>query len=725
MTRTLGGGDLDLSGRWRACESDTSLRRAFVAPGFDDEGWEPVEVPGHWRSVPAFSASHGPLLYRTRFETTAASPAPEDERSWLVADGIFYTSDVWLDGAYLGDTEGYFFAHAFEVTGQLADRREHELALEVACPVQPEGTPKRSLLGAFASPEIMGDDPNPGGIWRPVRIERTGPVRIARLRAICSEVTDDGATVELHAVLDASRAGPFELTTSLHGVRDDQVRTLAVGENQVSWSIAVGEPQLWWPWMLGEQALHDLVVEVRDELGAPSDRLTRRMGLRSIQLRDWILRVNGERLFCKGTNLPPARAALGEADPALLAGDVALAREAGLDLLRVHSHVSRPELYEAADEAGMLVWQDLPLHGTYHRSVRGRARQQARELVDLLGHHPCIHLWCAHNEPTPGEGTSTARAASTQVLPTWNRTVLDRSVSRVLQQTDGSRPVVAHSGVFPHPPTFEGTDSHLYLGWRSGEERDLEALLRRWPRLGRFVGELGAQAVPEEASFLEPQHWPSLDWERAERTHGLQRAAFERYVPPADHDSFERWREATQRYQAGLLRRQIEALRRIKYRPCGGFAQFCLADARPAVSASVLDHDRAPKAGFEALRAACAPVIVVADRPPATARPGQHLALDVHVVNDGRSPLRAARVSAEVVVAEPVAASWPPRTRERNVRRAAWEGDVPADEVAHVGRLAFDVPTAARPSRLSVRLALDVADHRATNEYVCLVDDGA
>ena len=35
-------------------------------------------------------------------------------------DGVFYTSDVWLDGTYLGDTEGYFFPHAFEVTDALA-----------------------------------------------------------------------------------------------------------------------------------------------------------------------------------------------------------------------------------------------------------------------------------------------------------------------------------------------------------------------------------------------------------------------------------------------------------------------------------------------------------------------------------------------------------------------------------------------------------------------------
>ena len=43
--------------------------------------------------------------------------------------------------------------------------------------------------------------------------------------------------------------------------------------------------------------------------------------------------------------------------------------------------------------------------------------------------------------------------------------MLDRSVKRALEQADGTRPVIAHSGVLPHPPQLDGTDSHLYFGW--------------------------------------------------------------------------------------------------------------------------------------------------------------------------------------------------------------------------------------------------------------------
>ena len=53
---------------WRAALADDDLRRDAVQPEYDDDGWEPIAVPGHWRSAPAFADSDGPLIYRTRFE---------------------------------------------------------------------------------------------------------------------------------------------------------------------------------------------------------------------------------------------------------------------------------------------------------------------------------------------------------------------------------------------------------------------------------------------------------------------------------------------------------------------------------------------------------------------------------------------------------------------------------------------------------------------------------
>ncbi len=701
-----------LPDRWLAAPADEDLRRTFADADLDDAGWEPIGVPGHWRSTPAFAAHDGPLLHRVRFEQ---APGAGDRRWWLRFDGLFYEGDVWLDGTYLGATEGYFFAHEFEVTDQLRARSEHLLAVEVACSPQTDRARKRNITGVFQHWDCMDPDWNPGGIWRPVHLEESGPVRIRHLVTRCVAADEARAVLTLTADLDAREATDVHLRTTVGAGDDGTDRTLAAGANTVEWTVTVERPRLWWPHALGDAHLEQATVEVRlrDAAGSRvSDRRRFRTGLRQVSMRRWVLSVNGERLFCKGANLAPTRMALGEATPAELARDVELAKEAGLDLLRVHAHVGRPETYDAADRAGMLLWQDFPLQWGYARSIRRQAQRQATEMVAMLAHHPSVAVWCGHNEPMGLDispeaftephrlATLGLRALASQQVPTWNKTVLDRTVKRAIEAADGTRPVVKHSGVLPRLPRLEGTDSHLYFGWYWGEERDLPGFARALPSQVRFPTEFGAQAVPETDAFVGADAWPDLDWERLAADHNLQLALLDRRVPRDGH-TYASWKAATQAYQAELLRHHVEALRRLKYRPTGGFCQFALNDAHPGITWSVLDHERVPKAGYAALAEACRPVIVVADRLPATVSPGQALALDVHVVSDRRVDLTG---TVEVE------ARW-----EGGAHRWRFAGDVPADSCVLVGTVQLEVPATA--GELVLELRGEVGDDRPTNEY--------
>ena len=124
--------------------ADEELRRSFADRDASDEGWADVPVPAHWRHTEAFADSDGPLLYRRRFDS---SPPDPGTRAWLVLDGLFYQGDVWLDGAYLGDTEGYFVRHTFEVTEPLTTASEHLLA----CLLYTSPSPRDGLLSRMPS----------------------------------------------------------------------------------------------------------------------------------------------------------------------------------------------------------------------------------------------------------------------------------------------------------------------------------------------------------------------------------------------------------------------------------------------------------------------------------------------------------------------------------------------------------------------------------------------
>lgn len=703
---------LDLAGSWKVARATDDILRTSVGLDTDDDEWPVIAVPGHWQSHPQFAHDNGPLLYRKDFELDVPRIG---ERRFIVVDGLFYQGDVWLDGAYLGDPEGYFIPHAYDITALSSLDREHVLAIGATCSPQRDKKAKRNITGVFQHWDCIDPEFNPGGLWRGVRIERTGPVRIDALRILCRDANEARANVRITARLDSNGELPVRIITYVDDTVVHEIeKSVAGGSNSLDWDIDIDDPKLWWPWSLGNQDLIDVRVEVVCE-GTVSHSAKRRTGLREVAVQDWIYSVNGERIFLKGANLAPTRAMLGDASAAEIRHDIELAREAGLDLVRVHGHIARPELYDVADELGMLVWQDFPLQWGYARQIRRQAVRQAEEAVNLLGHHPSIITWCAHNEPfafdaTPGESFDLKKMALPFIaghqLPSWNKSVLDRWVKRAFEKADITRPVVAHSGVLPHLPTLEGTDSHLYFGWYHGEERDLPGFAAKIPRLVRFVSEFGAQALPDSTDFIDETLWPHLDWEQLETRHGLQREIFEQRVPPSDFDSFDEWRLATQVYQADVVRYHIETLRRLKYRPTGGFCLFAFNDAMPMISWSVLDHRRAPKLAYTALTEACRPVIVTADRLPIAMLPGDELRVALHVVSDLHRPLEGAVVSATLEAAgEPQ--SW------------RFEGEIAADDCTLVGHIVINAPFAE--GQIVLDLTLEAGEVVATNRYFTVV----
>jgi beta-mannosidase len=227
------------------------------------------------------------------------------------------------------------------------------------------------------------------------------------------------------------------------------------------------------------------------------------------------------------------------------------------------------------------------------------------------------------------------------------------------------------------------------------------------PNMVRFVSDFGAQSVPDSCEFIDPTDWPRLDWRELVKDHGLDLAAMERYVSPSRHVSLAAWREATQRYQAHLVRRSIETLRRLKYHPTGGFCLSSLADAVPLVSMSLVDHQRRPKAAYDSVVDACRPVIVVADLLPDTVAPGATMTVDVHVVSDLHRSLHGVRCTATLGTGGASTV-------------VQWQGDIAADACQRVGTVHITAPDAGSDIVLDLMLELspDSADGEVvTNRY--------
>ncbi len=639
-----------------------------MRPELDDSGWATVAVPGHWRDEALFARSDGPLLYRRRFQT---EPLSAGERAWLVMEGIGYEADVWLDGSYLGDTEGYFFPHCFEVTQALSERREHLLAVEVACP-----RPLRqgSLLGAWADPSYVSSSYNPGGIWAHVWVVTSGPVRLARLRAACLKVRRDSAVLELAARLDAVEPGSAELTTTVTGPVASEPTTfakplhLAGGANSVRWQVVVQRPALWWPAGLGGQPLYEVAADVSVG-GTGSDSRSLATGLREVRMKAMTWEVNGEKVFLQGADLAPTCRNLAAATPDEVARDVLAARDAGFNLLRVSQHVGRPELYRAADEAGVLLWQDLPAPGRW--AGRSRAMRQAQELVWLLSHHPSLVAWV-------GGGDAGARRERHAAAPdgvVWlfrGSWLAKRALNKAVEQADGSRPVVSRVPAVAARLVAPGGPRSYGEAPRLGRLQRASAI---WPAAARFV----AAATPPSPGSWRPERWPELDLDAlASDREAVTAGVLQRY-PPASFANFDLWAEAVRAEQAEFVGSLVEQLRRLRFYPAGGFLLSRLNDAQESFGTSLLDHERRPKPAWGALRHALAPLLPAASGLGSSYRAGSKVAFRLWVLNASTEAVGDLELRARL--------TWPGGAR---VWRFA--GDAPAKSTSLVGRRAALLP---------------------------------
>lgn len=679
---------LELNGPWRFAPAHNGGGHAqgYADPDFDDSSWEAVRPPHLEHST----AERDTLWYRHRFTLDPGAPfrpglAPA-ERALLRLGGAFYRSHVWLNGRELGGHEGYFQPFGFDVSECLRPG-ENVLAVRCRFPIE-AGSFKRktAVAGVFADwdckPYPSALYPNlpppsewsvPIGLWRPVTLVKTGPVLIESLNvfprvdeprwpptpgapgasacllnvvAQLRNLTPEPRECELNLWVEPHN---FEGGGSAHGRWT--IPLAGLERKELRLVLNLPGPRLWFPWTHGDPCLYrararvgagDRAPEVGREGGEPTGGEARQVfGVRQvravIESNRWEWWLNGRRIFPKGSNYI-SDFYLDRVTDEGLARDLELARGAGLDLLRVHAHIAPPEFYRLCDERGLMVMCDFPLIWTYafnltpedDAAFRASVRRQTEDMVRLLGSRPSIVLWSMHNEPP---WTADGSFLGGDVHGSATNRELDEASARRVREMDPTRPAIPASGEL---------DQHLYHGWYTGSWRDNRDLAPTFPT------EFGVQALPTlDSPFWATvkSEWP-VDADDPSWSHaGYQPVFWARpgVGAPSEYGSLAEYVAESQAYQAFYIRYTIDQWRRKKFAPVGGYIHFLFTDGWPAISWSVLDYFRLPKAGYAALAEASSAVRLCIDWEDGFAtdrafRPvypeGGRLALRLFLVND-------------------------------------------------------------------------------------------
>lgn len=413
-----------VTGAWFCCSLPPGTITHPEQLQASNAGWLPAQVPGtvasalaqvgDWNLDQPLDADANDWWFRTTF---SGLQHKRERPCHLCFDGLATLAEIWLNGQCLLTTNNMFRSYRLDVTPQLQPENELVLGFRSLTQALAQKRPRPRWKTKLVSHQqlrwhrttLLGRIPGWSppvptvGPWRDVRLE-SGPVIVSDVR-ITSTLQGTTGVVTLCVRIDSEeRVEQVTLKVGEYVITVDQ----SVEADSRVWQaeLRVPNPQLWWPHTHGEQALLDCSLEIVCS-GEHYDVPCGTIGFRRVEVtptdRLEIL-VNGEPIYCRGACWTVDNITTLDGSLESLTRDLTLARDAGVNILRVGGTMiyESDYFYRLCDELGILVWQDFMFanqdYPVEDPDFSANITAEAVEQLGRLARHPCVAVYCGNSE---------------------------------------------------------------------------------------------------------------------------------------------------------------------------------------------------------------------------------------------------------------------------------------------------------------------------------------
>ena len=587
---------LDLSQQWQVFQDVQNMGDIVQVwnPAFRAEdtffhcisGWQPIERLTHLQTLFSDTPYSGhelrqfnaaPWWYKTEFNLDEI----KTEHALLRFEAIDYFARVYLNGALIGEHEGYFAPAEFEVGGKLIAGK-NTLVVKVWSPFDDKlvsmkqfgmeigpmfrflASEKNMMKGTYDHADgFIQRDVNPVGIYGNVALSFYEDARLDGEPNIIAQLDQGKAELKASAPVFRPAEGTVSYSMAvLHPQTGEAIVTrsgsakLPAGHSELTESFSLDSPLLWTLWDRGSANLYTL----RICLNGMEVPIERKFGIRTVSMirssDTTAFIINGQRVFLRGTSYFPD-VYLSQMTRERYESDLRRIKALGFNAVRVHVHVARPAFYELCDQLGLAVVQDSDI-SWFHSDTDdfiSRAVGIFGDMVHMLRPHPSIICWVAMNEPdmwVVAEKRGWIKLDEKPVSMMGDRP--GPQFIALLRELDPKRPYIKGS---QFADDMESGDEHNYIGSISGEDSHY---FDNYDKRFKLLTEFGMD-MPGSAEKLRniPKYYKRIA------------ALYD------SSDAFEKLKEYRRRY----LKYMTEHCRIQKGAPCGGYFQFLFSDVCP------------------------------------------------------------------------------------------------------------------------------------------------
>lgn len=450
--------------------------------------WEEVVLPHTWNAVDGQDGGND--YWRGTACYAKAFPRPEldsDGRAYLEFLGAAMTATVFVNGRELARHEGGFSTFRVDITEAL--QNENVLYVLVNNSENDRVYPQKADFTFY------------GGLYR--------GVNLICVSAAHFELDRDGTpgmkvtpTVDLAAqsasvVVETWQTGAEEVTITVDG----QQKTVPSTNGHAEAVFDLESVHLW-------DGIDDPYLYTACACLGNDDAISVRFGCRHFAIdpqKGFIL--NGRSYPLRGVSRHQDWAGLGNAlTLAEHRQDMDIIKEIGANTVRLAHYQHAQEFYDLCDEAGMIVWAEIPYITHHMPGGRQNTLDQMRELITQCYNHPCIICWGLSNEVA-------VHGVSEDLMENH------RLLNDLCHHMDPTRPTtMAHAFMLEHEnPLIQIPDIgsyNLYFGWYMGtlEQNDsfFDEYHEKFPNRVMGFSEYGADANmqfqsahPEQGDYTE------------------------------------------------------------------------------------------------------------------------------------------------------------------------------------------------------------------------------
>ena len=364
--------------------STTKLMKNWQFTGPDGKTTA-VDLPHTWNNIDGQDGGNdywrGICIYKTRF----AAPAfdKDTQQVWLQFEGVNASAKVTLNGVEVTRHDGGYSTFRADVTALLAD--SNELIVEADNSKNDRVYPQKADFTFY------------GGIYRDVSllVVNRNHIALGYLGGPGVQITPtvNGANADIE--VKTWMEGDGEVEFSIYDAAGAEVLT---GKGRDT-TVTLEHPHLW----DGVRDPYLYTCAVRLVLnGEVQDEVRQRFGVRSFSVdpkRGFFL--NGRPYPLHGVSRHQDRKGLGNAITREMHDeDMQLIKELGANTIRLAHYQHDQYFYDLCDEAGMVVWAEIPYISEHMPNGRENTISQMKELIVQNYNHACIVCWGVSNEIT-------------------------------------------------------------------------------------------------------------------------------------------------------------------------------------------------------------------------------------------------------------------------------------------------------------------------------------